>query len=58
MFLIIDLLNVILVIYSMTMKVKKRYDKIKTYLLGLNMKIIIDDYIETNRWFIIHAIKQ
>ena len=40
------------------MKVKKRYDKIKTYLLGLNIKIIIDDYIETNRWFIIHAIKQ
>ena len=36
----------------------ERYKTIKEYLEELKMKIIIDDYIETNRWFIIHAIKQ
>ena len=36
----------------------ERYDVIKKYLEELNMKIIIDDYIENNRWFVIHAIKQ
>ena len=35
----------------------ERYEIIKIY-LELKMKIMIDDYIETNRWFIIHAIKQ
>ena len=36
----------------------ERYETIKEYLEELKMKIIIDDYMETNRWFIIHAIKQ
>jgi superfamily II DNA or RNA helicase len=36
----------------------ERYETIKEYLEELKMKIIIDDYIETNRWFIIHSIKQ
>ena len=36
----------------------ERYDVIKKYLEGLNMKIIIDNFIENNRWFVIHAIKQ
>ena len=36
----------------------ERYDSIKKYLIGINMKIIIDDYVEINRWFLIHAIKQ
>jgi len=36
----------------------ERYEIIKIYLEELKMKIIIDDYIETNRWIIIHAIKQ
>lgn len=35
-----------------------RYDKIKEYLEELEMKIIKDEYNETNRWFLIHAIKQ
>ena len=34
------------------------YDIIKNYLEELNMKIIIDNNKNTNRWFIIHAIKQ
>jgi ubiquinone/menaquinone biosynthesis C-methylase UbiE len=37
---------------------RERYEVIKNYLEELNMKIIIDEYNETNRWFIIHAIKQ
>jgi hypothetical protein len=37
---------------------RERYEIIKSYLEKLNMKIIIDEYNETNRWFIIHAIKQ
>ena len=36
----------------------ERYDIVKNYLEELNMKIIIDNYIENNRWFVIHAIKQ
>lgn len=36
----------------------ERYKTIKEYLEELKMKIIIDDYKETNRWFIIHTIKQ
>ena len=36
----------------------ERYETIKEYLEELKIKIIIDDYIKTNRWFIIHAIKQ
>jgi hypothetical protein len=55
----------------------ERYETIKEYLEELKMKIIIDDYIETNfickenllnskatllnetnRWFLIHSIKQ
>ena len=35
-----------------------RYQEIKDYIIELNIKILIDDYIETNRWFIIHGIKQ
>ena len=37
---------------------RERYEIIKSYLEKLNMKIIIDEYNETNRWFIIHTIKQ
>ena len=37
---------------------KERYDIIKKYLDELNMTIIKDDYMDTNRWFVIHAIKQ
>ena len=37
---------------------RERYEVIKSYLEELNMKIIIDEYNKTNRWFIIHAIKQ
>ena len=36
----------------------ERYDSIKKYLIQLNMRIIEDDYVESNRWFVIHAIKQ
>jgi hypothetical protein len=36
----------------------ERYDIIKNYINELNMKIINDNYNNTNRWFIIHAIKQ
>jgi ubiquinone/menaquinone biosynthesis C-methylase UbiE len=40
----------------------ERYEIIKKYLAELNMKIIIDNNIiinkESNRWFIIHTIKQ
>jgi hypothetical protein len=36
----------------------ERYESIKDYLIGLNMRIIEDNYVETNRWFVIHAIKQ
>ena len=34
------------------------YDSIKNYLEEINMKIIDNDYNITNRWFIVHAIKQ
>ena len=37
---------------------KERYETVKKYLDEINMKIITDEYKETNRWFIIHAIKQ
>ena len=36
----------------------ERCKTIKEYLEELKMKIIIDNYVETNRWFLIHAIKQ
>ena len=36
----------------------ERYDIIKDYLKELEMKIINEEYIETNRWFYIYAIKQ
>ena len=36
----------------------ERYDIIKNYINELNMKILNDNYNNTNRWFIIHAIKQ
>ena len=36
----------------------ERYDIIKNYINELNMKIINNNYNNTNRWFIIHAIKQ
>ena len=36
----------------------ERYEIIKNYINELNIKIINDNYINTNRWFIIHAIKQ
>jgi hypothetical protein len=35
----------------------ERYTSIKEYLEELNIKIIIDDFKENNRWFIIHGIK-
>jgi hypothetical protein len=37
---------------------KERYETVKKYLDEINMKIITDEYKETNIWFIIHAIKQ
>ena len=37
---------------------RDRYDGIKNYLQELNMQIISDDYVETNRWFVINAIKR
>ena len=36
----------------------ERYESIKNFITEINMKIIDDDYDVTNRWFIIHAIKQ
>jgi hypothetical protein len=36
----------------------ERYEIIKNYINELNMKIINDNYNNTNRWFIINAIKQ
>jgi superfamily II DNA or RNA helicase len=36
----------------------ERYDIIKDYLKELEMKIINEEYIETNRWFYIYVIKQ
>ena len=33
------------------------YDIIKKYLKKINMTIINEDYIETNRWFFIFSIK-
>ena len=33
-------------------------ETIKEYLEELKMKIIINDYKNDNRWFLIHAIKQ
>jgi hypothetical protein len=33
------------------------YTSIKEYLEELNIKIIIDDFKENNRWFVIHGIK-
>ena len=33
----------------------ERYETIKEYLEELKKKIIIDNYIDKNRWFIIHA---
>jgi superfamily II DNA or RNA helicase len=36
----------------------ERYDIIKNYIEEIDMKIIKNDYNETNRWFYINAIKQ
>ena len=36
----------------------ERYIIIKDYLKELGMYVTKDDYIETNRWFYIYAIKQ